>query len=211
MQLISEEYKALNEKLHTDNKHYGRSGYLYVKDILKIATQFNTQDILDYGCGKSTLAQNLSFTIKQYDPAITKYKTLPEPSDIVVCTDVLEHIEPEYIDNVLDHIKSLTKKCLYISANVCAAKKTLSDGRNAHLIIENPAFWLHKMLCRFDIITYVDNGNNLLFVAVPMGDIKRGKEKKENEALNESNPTKSERDRREEGVVSGKNTDFLIL
>ena len=43
----------------------------------------------------------LTFEIKEYDPAIPGKDSLPEPADIVVCSDVLEHIEPNYLLNVL--------------------------------------------------------------------------------------------------------------
>jgi 2-polyprenyl-3-methyl-5-hydroxy-6-metoxy-1,4-benzoquinol methylase len=151
MQLISDEYRKLNKELHENNKHYGVSGVYYLDDILKIITALNTSDILDYGCGKGTLSMNLPFTIKQYDPAIKKHSKEPNPSDIVVCTDVLEHIEPEFLDNVLNHIASLTKKIAYVSACTREAKKTLPDGRNAHLIIKPFEWWEEKFKEFFNV------------------------------------------------------------
>src|ERR1700693_4012363 len=99
MQLITDEYRKLNEELHISNKHYGVSGVYYLNDIAKLLQKMDTQDLLDYGREKTTLAQNLPFTIKKYDPTIQKYKHLPAPADLVVCTDVLEHIEPEMLDS----------------------------------------------------------------------------------------------------------------
>lgn len=141
MQLITDEYRELNEKLHASNEAYGVSGQKWAGTITDLAVAAGTQDILDYGCGKSTLAKNLPFKIQQYDPAIEKYAKLPEPADIVVCTDVLEHIEPELLGEVLDHLASLVKRVGFFTAATRPAVKTLEDGRNAHLIQEDARWW----------------------------------------------------------------------
>ncbi len=149
--LISEEYRKLNEDLHDTNKPYGSSGHKWAKHILGLSQHLGTRDIIDYGCGKSTLALNLPFDIKQYDPAIEKYKEKPEPADILVCTDVLEHIEPECIVDVLNDIHSLTKKIAFLVIHNGPAKKVLADGRNAHLIQENEAWWLTMLFPKFQL------------------------------------------------------------
>lgn len=151
MQLISDQYRTLNQDLHKDNKEYGMTGRKHVDMILNICRTFNTQDVLDYGCGKSTLALNLPFNIKQYDPAVAKYKALPRPADIVVCTDVLEHIEPVFLEDVLNHIQSLTRIAVFFSISTVPAKKTLPDGRNAHLLVKDSRWWMDRLLDRFDL------------------------------------------------------------
>jgi 2-polyprenyl-3-methyl-5-hydroxy-6-metoxy-1,4-benzoquinol methylase len=115
-------------------------------------------DVLDYGCGKSTLAQNLPFSIKQYDPAIPKYSMAPDRSDIVVCTDVLEHIEPHLIDDVLTDICRLTKLICFLVVARGPAKKFLEDGRNAHLIQEDEKWWLGKILPLFHLLQFSSGG-----------------------------------------------------
>ncbi len=156
--LITDEYRKLNEKLHDTNKHYGASGQRWASQIQGLAKMLGSTDILDYGCGKSTLAQNLPFDIKQYDPAIPKYSAAPEPADLVVCTDVLEHIEPECIKDVLLDICRLTKSmCFLVIANR-PAKKTLEDGRNAHLIQENEMWWLGHYLPLFHLLQFGSSG-----------------------------------------------------
>lgn len=156
--LITENYRELNKKLHESNKHYGTSGHKWASLVQNAVKWVNSQDVLDYGCGKSTLAQNLPFDIQQYDPAIAKYSESPEPAHIVVCTDVLEHIEPELIDNVLADLARLTKSMLILSIANRPAKKTLDDGRNAHLIQENESWWLNKLFPNFWIMQFQANG-----------------------------------------------------
>lgn len=164
--MISEQYRKLNQDLHADNPNYGISGCKYASQVMALATSLQTQDVLDYGCGKSTLANNIPFKIKQYDPAIPKYASLPEAADMVVCTDVLEHIEPEMIGEVLDHLKSLVKKRGLFVIATRPAKKTLSDGRNAHLIVENARWWLNALWDKFDILGFQNFGGQEFLVIV---------------------------------------------
>jgi 2-polyprenyl-3-methyl-5-hydroxy-6-metoxy-1,4-benzoquinol methylase len=166
--LITQEYKELNTKLHDSNKHYGANGHKWATHIEGFAKMVGTQDILDYGCGKSTLAQNLPFDINQYDPAILKHSVAPDPADIVVCTDVLEHIEPELIDNVLADIHRLTKEACFLVIANRPAKKILEDGRNAHLIQQDEKWWLEKLLPLFNLLQFSSNGvgNNTEYLIV---------------------------------------------
>lgn len=149
---ISENYCTLNKQLHADNPLYGKSGGRHAPFVMQIAEQLQNIDILDYGCGKSKLAHNLPFKIKQYDPAIAKYSEQPQPANIVVCTDVLEHIEPPCLEDVLRHLQSLIKVFGYFTIATRSAKKTLADGRNAHLIVESKDWWLKKLFPFFNIV-----------------------------------------------------------
>jgi len=66
----------------------------------------------------------------------------PEPHDIVACTDVLEHLEPYCVDDVIDDLRRVTRKALFLTIATRVSKRTLADGRNAHLIVEGAPFWL---------------------------------------------------------------------
>lgn len=156
--LITEEYRKLNERLHETNKHYGTSGHKWASQIQGACKMVGSTDVLDYGCGKSTLSQNLPFTINQYDPAVPKYAELPQPADIVVCTDVLEHIEPECIDAVLADLCRVTKQLGFFVVANRPAKKTLEDGRNAHLIQQDESWWLNKLMPLFHILQFASSG-----------------------------------------------------
>lgn len=161
--LISEDYRSLNEQLHKDNTHYGTSGHKYAHIVMEFAMAMGTRDILDYGCGKGTLSRNLPFPIHEYDPCIEGKNERPDPADVVVCTDVMEHIEPDLLDNVLDDIRSLTKRGVILTIATGPAQKTLSDGRNAHLIQEDIKWWLPKIWDRFKVIS-VNNGPTITVV-----------------------------------------------
>lgn len=72
---------------------------------------------------------------------------------MVACIDVLEHVEPAHLSDVLDHLEELTELILFASIATGPAAKKLSDGRNAHLIQQPMEFWLPKLWERFDIQT----------------------------------------------------------
>lgn len=156
--LITEEYRKLNENMHETKKLYGTSGARWAPQVESLCQMIKSKDVLDYGCGKSTLAHNLPFSIQQYDPAIPKFSALPQPAHIVICTDVLEHIEPECIDDVLEDIRGLTKSLCFLSIANGKAEKTLADGRNAHLIQQDETWWLTKLLPLFHILQFQGTG-----------------------------------------------------
>jgi hypothetical protein len=103
-------------------------------------------DVLDYGCGKGNLGIG-----RKYDPAIPEYAKDPDPADLVVCTDVLEHIEPECLEDVLKHIQSKCRKKAFFVISTRPAKKILPDGRNAHLIIQPSGWWVSTLSRYFSI------------------------------------------------------------
>jgi hypothetical protein len=112
--------------------------------------------LLDYGCGHNrslmeTFKPERACKVQCYDPGVPEYSELPKPSQMVVCIDVLEHIEPELIDNVLDHLEHLTEQILFATVHTGPAGKVLSDGRNAHLIQEPAEWWLPKFQERFTL------------------------------------------------------------
>jgi hypothetical protein len=72
----------------------------------------------------------------------------------VVCTDVLEHVEPEYLDSVLDELQRVTRNVGFFVVHTGAAMNHLPDGRNAHLIQQPPEWWLPKIIQRWKLITF---------------------------------------------------------
>ena len=101
------------KKLHR-NPIYGLSGKKHKDVVLKLSQALKTTSILDYGCGKGSLGNNLPFPIWEYDPAVDGKDSVPRPADLVVCFNVLECIEPEMIDNVLGDLVRCSRKCVYI-------------------------------------------------------------------------------------------------
>jgi len=92
----------------------------------------------------------------------------PEPHDLVCCIDVLEHIEPECLEDVLDDLVRVTLKNLFVNVSTSLAIQILPDGRNAHLIVEPCRWWMEKLWDRFGLIslTIGTKGFQALFGAV---------------------------------------------
>lgn len=148
-ELISADYRALNKRLHADNLSYGVGGGRHAPTVLKLAEILAKQtkfvSVLDYGCGRGYLAKALPFPIAEYDPAIPGKEESPRPADLVVCTDVLEHVEPDRLDFVLDDLKRCVKQIGFFVIHTGPSSKLLADGRNSHLIIEGESFWREKL------------------------------------------------------------------
>lgn len=165
--VISPDYARLNAELHERNPQYGISGQKWAKVVRGLADWLGTCDILDYGCGKQTLAETLpELRVRGYDPALPELATTPEPADLVICTDVLEHIEPEWLDNVLDDLARVIRKVGFLTVSTQPALKTLADGRNAHLIVQPVAWWLAKLGQRLTIHEYRDYGGKEFYLLV---------------------------------------------
>jgi uncharacterized Rossmann fold enzyme len=171
-EVISASYRDLNIKLHSDNLAYGVGGGKHAERVLAMVAalqkdQGKFPSVLDYGCGKGFLAKSLQFPIWEYDPAIPGKQDSPRPADLVICTDVLEHVEPDCIDIVLDDLRRCMKLVGFFAVHTGPAKKTLADGRNAHLIQEDQAWWTVKLQKYFNIAKTVVAGPERYFVVSP--------------------------------------------
>lgn len=157
MTAISEQYREQNRQMHERHPDYGNgvaTSYWYqlVESMIK---NYNPASILDYGCGKGKLAATYPhLMIEGYDPARPGFDAPPDPAEMVVCMDVLEHIEPDCLDALLDDLKRVVLKWGFFTVAMGAAKRILPDGRNAHLIQAGPQFWLPKIMERFDLQVY---------------------------------------------------------
>jgi uncharacterized Rossmann fold enzyme len=148
---ISQPYVELNKQLHEANWDYGGHGDKYAKIVLKLKESQKLKSILDYGCGKGSLAAALDFPIWEYDPCIPGKEAPPRPAEFVVCTDVLEHIEPDNLQATLEDLKRVTLATAFFSIHSGPAKKVLPDGRNAHLIQQDINWWKTQLSTYFEI------------------------------------------------------------
>lgn len=162
------EYAEIQRQFHIQKPEYGMSGHKYSEHIIKLANRLNTRDILDYGCGKATLQKSFPFPIQNYDPFIDEFKARPSPASIVCCTDVMEHIELECLNDVLDDIRNLTLAIAFFQIATRPAVKFLPDGRNAHLIQQPINWWLLRMLPYFNILHLDDIKGGFICVGTPI-------------------------------------------
>lgn len=138
---------ATHAKYQAEGKPWGVSGQKYAEQVKEFYHFLKCESLLDYGCGQQTLKKTLgkidpSIPCSGYDPGIPGKAVMPKPADLVTCTDVMEHVERDKVDLVLNHIFSLAHKGVYFSIACGGSKETLTDGRDAHLVIEKPGWWV---------------------------------------------------------------------
>lgn len=165
VRLISDTYQKLNYELHKTDPRYGAKAAKHAADIADIIRRTGARSLLDYGCGKGTLKPALqalcpSLDIREYDPCVPGKTAKPRPADIVVCLDVMEHIEPDRLDDVLAHIRSVTGFYAFMTVAVSPARKTLPDGRNAHLIVQPREWWTEQLARHFAVKAVEDFGQH---------------------------------------------------
>jgi FkbM family methyltransferase len=173
---ISPAYAEQNRQLHEDNEAYGISGAQWAIYVETLAREEGYKTVCDWGCGKGLLAevlrhQGADVSVAEYDPAIPGKDATPEPAELVVCTDVFEHIEPECLNAALLELSRITQKKLLFDVHTQHSLKALPDGRNAHLIIQPPDWWRYKITRYFDIVHWVERVDLNMFYgeAVPIG------------------------------------------
>lgn len=161
---ISEEYALLNARMHRDRRGYGANAHSKVGVIWPLIDRYRVKTILDYGSGKGTLKPallkgNPRLSVFEYEPC---FDDVDERCvcDLVVCFDVLEHVEQDYIDSVLDELFALKGRAVIMIISCRPAKKTLPDGRNAHILVRPPSWWISKLYERFEIIKMTFNPIN---------------------------------------------------
>ena len=160
---LIDSYKVLHQE---EGKFKGISLVPLVPTLMSLVKENNCKTLLDYGCGKAIpydknrckevdlrhpiqkLCNLKSFDL--YDPAYEKYTTLPNKKyDIVVCTDVLEHIAEQDIDYVLTEILSRSDKIVFLNISCQPALKHFKQGKfkgkNVHISVFEPSWWLKKI------------------------------------------------------------------
>lgn len=190
--LITDSYRAANRLLHTVG--FGKGGYQWAPAAVgaimmtRASRSIPIQSVLDYGCGQGTLQWVLVDLLQQhglagqvsvqgYDPCVPNsvVNQMPDPADLVMCTDVLEHIEPDLIGNVLKHLASLTQIMGIFSIAMNKSAQVLSDGRNAHVLIKPKEWWddmLRQYFKDFDFTTLPINkpGEHLAYIVTKQQD-----------------------------------------
>lgn len=141
------------EELHSSDTSYGSTSIKFIKEVCMMIDQLQPVSILDYGCGKGVLIdapqeKYPNINCYKYDPSIPEYNTLPvDKVDMVLNTDVLEHIPENDLDDVLADIARITDQ-VYFNLHHEKAVTILPSGENAHCTIKTPR-WYRKTISRF--------------------------------------------------------------
>jgi hypothetical protein len=162
----SKEYEKMVEKVrhfHATRKTFSGLGAHQYADLLKdIVARHACTTMLDYGCGKGRqytepMSAEYGFmeptyflpfigitSVFKYDPGVPEFSAEPISGwkfDLVMCTDVLEHIPAQDIPWVLDRLFSSASKVVFAAVDTRPAKKTFDDGTNTHVCLQSEDWW----------------------------------------------------------------------
>ena len=160
--LISKEYVEMNKILHAAKKSYGAGAGGHIQRVMNILKEHPCKSVLDYGCSKGTMGmasrrkgylRTSDITWQNYDPAVEEFSKLPKPADLVIVRDVMEHVEPDKIDNVIAHVASLTNIIVWFVIPKKRSSATLENGLNAHLTQQPKEWWIKRLETHFEMIS----------------------------------------------------------
>ena len=133
-------------------------------------------EILDVGCGRGSylsLLKSLGFNrilgieissvcaekyLQEFPHIVSDFisfaKDTPDKKyDLLLCMDVLEHIEPSEVDIFIDHINRISKHSILGIAN----HSDVHQKVQLHLI-EKPWHWWKEKLIKFNLIAQLHEG-----------------------------------------------------
>jgi len=143
MNTISNYMLDQNEKFHSQREDYGSFGHRWRLGISTLITKYNVNSIIDFGAGKKTLEKSMGheISIQSYDPAFDGLNPNLTEADLLVCTHVLEHVEPKYLQSTLDYLSSLANKAFLLVMDNGISGKILPDGTESNLIQKDMGWW----------------------------------------------------------------------
>jgi SAM-dependent methyltransferase len=147
-------YRAMAQA-STENFH-GLSILQHADSIGKMVRALRAKTLLDFGCGRAD-AYRAPHNVWQawgiprdgvtlYDPAFRRDNELPTGTfDVVVCSDVLEHVPEDEVVAFAERLASYARHGLWASVCCRPAKKKFPDGGNLHVTVRSYDWWLDKM------------------------------------------------------------------
>ena len=152
------------------SQYYGSSAHLYFDRIAKEILEINPKSILDFGCGRSNFACYFwgdgRRRIDKYDPAIPEFKDFPDGKyGLVLCMDVMEHIEMRDLDRIFESLKSKSKKCLF-TISLISSRAKLPDGRNAHVTLLRREEWIRWINSYYHRVKELKSGYKHILIAL---------------------------------------------
>jgi hypothetical protein len=135
--------------LHAQGKFLGLSVLKFADEIGAICTEYGIETILDYGSGQGhqympphSLDKKWGASVTMYDPAVQGLDVLPAGTfDLVLCSDVLEHVPLQELPALFENIFSRAKHRVFLTVCCRGAKKHLPNGQNAHVTIMPMDWW----------------------------------------------------------------------
>lgn len=155
MKLISENHRDTRKTFYESPFVFSNIAEQFSPIVSEIINNNQFTSILEYGAHNTNLVTSLStnheIKLRCYDPAIPQFLRRPEAAEMTVCMDFIEKVEPEFLDNTLIDIASLTEQLALFVIQCGPANHPFSDGRDINLTQEPLSWWLSKLLDRFEL------------------------------------------------------------
>jgi len=151
---------AKEQGLAAEKTFPGGSLLRHIKAVRRMVVATQARRVLDYGSGKGLQYRPQKIVVdgqhvadgvaeywdvdevRCYDPGYPPHAQLPEGTyDGVVCTDVLEHCSEEDLPWIVGELFAYAGRFVFANVACFPAKKTLPDGRNAHVTVQPPEWW----------------------------------------------------------------------
>ncbi len=157
---ITQEYKDEVFQKHAATQQGGKpwghtavrfGGGAHVIALLDKTTP-HIRTMLDYGSGEGTLRAHVEHerpgrvVFTEYDPGMPGIDKVPSGTfDLVVTTDVLEHVEPHLLAETIREISDLADITVYHNIPCYPTASNFTSGpyigKNIHLTVEEPKWW----------------------------------------------------------------------
>ena len=179
LEWASQSYEVRQQQLddtyhyyHADKKFQGTI-FGSVPVIAGITKAGNYKTLLDYGSGGGGMWSSLkpahrnelflsthvlrsgqTFEVTCYDPFSSDHNTLPLGCryDMVMCSDVLEHVLIEDIKDTLDTIFSFADKVVYLNISTVPAGKYITNlkgnvitEQDLHVTVRTSEWWIRQI------------------------------------------------------------------
>ena len=145
--------RPLYRKMVEEGDNFQGLSILSSRDELGALIRANRiETVLDFGSGRGNAYQPPHEIHKEwgitapvlYDPAFATHDVLPAAGvkfDLVICSDVLEHVPQEHVHEFVADLFDRSKRVLWASVCCRLAKKSFPDGSNLHVTVQPISWW----------------------------------------------------------------------
>jgi hypothetical protein len=145
MSLISDRHCRLYRRYY-DTRAIEPRPSVWLPRIEALADLHGLRAVIDYGCGAARGISRFSrLSVTDYDPAVPGCEAIPAPADMVVSVHALEHVEPESVDAVIEHMRDLALRVLLVVVSCEGSTKVLPDGSPWHSFVRPWDYWLGRL------------------------------------------------------------------
>jgi len=129
-------------------------GNVFIKIIDDFCKEHKLKKIVDYGSGQGLTTKKLlelGYDVIEYEPGIKEkrenFKIINSKnfqSDLLICTDVLEHIPEDELTDFLTDLFSYSSR-LIITICTREARLLLPNGENPHCTVRPGSWWIEQL------------------------------------------------------------------